>query len=127
MKKIILLASVFVLFGCKPGADKAIALAQNEIAAAMKDPDSAKFRYLRFIESAENEDGTVTGFVCGHVNAKNSYGAYAGFSPFVIKISMKAKGMFSKGVDYSIESKDIFSEPSKQNAKFYIDTCGQDE
>lgn len=35
----------------------------------MKDPDSAKFRYMRFIEAGNNND-TIGGFVCGNVNAK---------------------------------------------------------
>lgn len=62
----------------------------------MKDPDSAKFRYMRFIEAGKNND-TIGGFVCGNVNAKNSYGAYAGFSPFYVAIRMKSKGIFRKG------------------------------
>lgn len=127
VRRIILLVAVFFLFGCKPGADKAISLAQNEVASSMKDPDSAKFRYVRYIASGESEDGTVSGFVCGNINAKNSYGAYAGYSPFIVKISMKAKGLFSKGVDYTIENKLIMSDDTSQNVKYYTDTCGQDE
>ncbi|WP_313624905.1 hypothetical protein [Kosakonia sp.] len=127
MRKIFLVVAITLLFGCKPGADKAIDLAKNEVAASMKDPDSAKFRYVRFIQSGESDDGTVKGFVCGHVNAKNGYGAYAGFSPFIVDISMKEKGLFSKGVEYSIFSKKLFSESTPLDVKYYNETCGQDE
>jgi hypothetical protein len=43
----------------------------------LKDPDSAKFRN-RF-EYTNSRGFTV---VCGEINAKNSYGAYAGFQRF---------------------------------------------
>ncbi|HHT2967137.1 TPA: hypothetical protein ACTYJU_001225 [Citrobacter koseri] len=117
--------ALIALTGCKPGADKAIELAQKEVSADMKDPESAKFRYMRFIKEGE-KDGLVGGFVCGNVNAKNSYGAYAGYSPFFIAISMKSKGIFSKGVTYTVYDKKVFSEPSEIEMKSYLSTCGQD-
>lgn len=40
----------------------------------LKDSDSAKFKDVRI-----SKDGTT----CGLVNAKNSYGAYSGFEPFL--------------------------------------------
>lgn len=45
---------------------------------ALKDPMSAQFAELL---GGVNTKGVVT--VCGHVNAKNSYGGYAGASPFL--------------------------------------------
>lgn len=47
----------------------------------LKDPDSAKFEGLSFIKYSKN--GKVHQLVCGSVNAKNSYGGYTGFKPFV--------------------------------------------
>lgn len=44
----------------------------------LKDADSAKFRNLRF---KRDDSGVVT--ACGEVNAKNSYGAYNGYEPFM--------------------------------------------
>src|SRR5690606_1839783 len=44
-------------------------LARELVTANLKDPDSAKFR---------NQKG-----VCGEVNAKNSFGGYAGFVRFI--------------------------------------------
>jgi flagellar basal body-associated protein FliL len=47
--------------------------ATEYIANLLNDPESAKFRNVRFV----NSNG-----VCGEVNGKNGYGAYAGFTPF---------------------------------------------
>lgn len=41
----------------------------------LKDPDSARFRWPAVQE---------WGLYCGWVNAKNSYGGYAGFEPFMV-------------------------------------------
>lgn len=50
---------------------------QTAVANTMKDPLSSQFRGVRGIQ----RDGKVT--VCGEVNAKNGYGGYVGFSPFM--------------------------------------------
>lgn len=127
MKKFIALAlCLSSLTGCKPGSEKAIELAKNEITADMKDPDSAKFRYLRFIKAGE-KDGEIGGFICGNVNAKNSYGAYAGFSPFFVTLRMRSKGYFSKGVTYKVDDKKIYSHATNSDLKAYQDVCGPDQ
>lgn len=43
---------------------------------SLKDPVSAQFRNLR--------GGKSNGSVCGEINAKNSFGGYVGFQPFVV-------------------------------------------
>ena len=43
----------------------------------LKDPDSAKFRDVRFYS------GGTTPVVCGQVNAKNALGGYSGFERFI--------------------------------------------
>lgn len=43
----------------------------------MKDPDSSKFRNIMAFKL---KDGGIAG--CGEINGKNSYGGYAGFTPF---------------------------------------------
>lgn len=48
------------------------------IKIVLKDPDSATFG--PFI-AAKAESGEIG--VCGHVNAKNSFGGYTGMSPFI--------------------------------------------
>ena len=59
-----------------------IADAQQSVAAKLKDPGSAQFTDVHVSE---------TGAVCGKVNGKNGFGAYAGASRFV-NIPATAKG-----------------------------------
>jgi hypothetical protein len=51
--------------------------AKVAIAREMKDPDSVQFRNVRVVHLGSLKN------VCGEVNAKNSYGAYIGFSQFI--------------------------------------------
>lgn len=113
MKKVLITALVVVLCGCAPtlyrtavddlsdaslneviaysneikdflysGGNEieAIELGKKAVLHVLKDPDSAKFRDVRL---KAYFDGAV---VCGQVNAKNSYGGYAGFKSFVAGI-----------------------------------------
>lgn len=65
--------------------------------------------------------------VCGQINAKNAFGAYAGYTPFKIELDMKPKGFFSKGVSYSVVSKEIFTEKDLFDAVSFKNICGADE
>jgi hypothetical protein len=47
------------------------------VSSVLKDPSSAQFRTIR----AAQLGAKVT--VCGEINGKNSYGGYAGFTPFI--------------------------------------------
>lgn len=103
MKKILLaLVIPLVLAGCKPGEEKAISLAKSEVAVNLKDPASAQFRNVKVSKMTDAEDGHVVAVVCGEINGKNGFGAYAGFHPFFVELNMKSKGIFSKGVDYTL-------------------------
>ncbi|HDC4513498.1 membrane lipoprotein lipid attachment site-containing protein [Enterobacter cloacae] len=103
MKKILLaLVIPLVLAGCKPGEEKAISLAKSEVAENLKDPASAQFRNVKVSKMTDAEDGRVIAVVCGEINGKNGFGAYAGFHPFFVELNMKSKGFFSKGVDYTL-------------------------
>lgn len=103
MNKILLaLAIPLALAGCKPGEEKAISLAQSEVAANLKDPASAQFRNVKVAKMEDADDDRVIAVVCGEINGKNGFGAYAGFHPFYVELNMKSKGMFSKGVDYTL-------------------------
>ena len=57
-------------------AEEIITLAREGVIYELKDPDSANFRNEKVIQ---NETGI---YVCGEVNAKNSYGGYVGFMPY---------------------------------------------
>lgn len=118
MNKILLaLVIPLVLAVCKPGEEKAISLAKSEVAANLKDPASAQFRNVEVSKMTDAEDGRVVAVVCGEINGKNGFGAYAGFHPFFVELNMKSKGIFSKGVDYTLgehflSSKDMPPPPA---------------
>jgi len=78
------LTCVGLLLGCGTPEDQARYSAQNSVAAHLKDPDSAKFGASFIIrEPGALKNGLETDAVCGLVNAKNSFGAYAGASRYV--------------------------------------------
>ena len=64
---------------------EAVRKAKTALTRDFKDPDSAKFRDLGIYKSTTGKGGVS---VCGEVNAKNSYGAYAGFRRFVVSGDM---------------------------------------
>jgi len=68
-KLLSVVACCIAIGGCNSHSE-----ARELIAHQLKDPGSAQFRDLIA------RDGTT----CGWVNSKNSYGAYAGFSPFLV-------------------------------------------
>lgn len=80
MPKKLLVAMSMLLNCCHQGsqAPDAKPAAFNEaksfVVASLKDPDSANFR---------NFQAGTSRSICGAVNARNSYGGYTGFSPFV--------------------------------------------
>jgi hypothetical protein len=49
----------------------------------LKDPFSAQFRMME-VRTIVNESGSTANVWCGQLNAKNSNGAYAGWSDFVV-------------------------------------------
>ena len=51
--------------------------AMTRVSELLKDPESARFRNLHLVDY---KGGLLA---CGEVNAKNSYGGYVGFSPFM--------------------------------------------
>lgn len=58
-------------------------MGQSLVRGSLKDPDSAK------LESYFRDFGEDAGYVCGYVNAKNSYGAYTGKKPYYVRIEVK--------------------------------------
>lgn len=55
--------------------------AEKTIAGMMKDPETVEFRNVVL----KRYDPTTTALTgCGEMNAKNSFGAYVGYGPFVV-------------------------------------------
>ena len=67
-----------------------IKMVRDSVTKDFKDPDSAKFRNERVfrtrVEPRHRKTGEVIEkdgiYVCGEVNGKNSYGAYAGYRDY---------------------------------------------
>ncbi|WP_407410773.1 zinc ribbon domain-containing protein [Acinetobacter sp.] len=64
---------------------------QNKIKQSAKDPDSVQFRNEKI-----NNDTDVGAVACGQYNAKNSFGAYAGYKGFVA-VEKTQKAYFEDG------------------------------
>jgi len=67
----------------KPGVpfsltEKHTRLVEDGVKLTLKDPNSAMFRGFK---ASISDKGVVT--VCGFVNAKNSFGGYTGYYPFL--------------------------------------------
>lgn len=60
-------------------SDNDVAHAQDVIKERLKDPESARFRR---VYGAKNENDKIA--ICGEFNAKNSYGGYVGYKPFMV-------------------------------------------
>lgn len=56
----------------------AMAVYQQLLLDNLKDPSSAQFKNLRLVTGEGGEA------LCGEVNAKNAFGGYTGFKPFVV-------------------------------------------
>lgn len=54
-----------------------------------RDPASAQLRSVRLYH-AKFKDGQHWAMLCGEINAKSGFGAYAGFSPFIATSDPKA-------------------------------------
>lgn len=58
-------------------ATKVVYAAEEKVRAALKDPEAARFSTSRRYSRVVCDDGPHE-YVCGHVNAKNSFGGYSG-------------------------------------------------
>lgn len=98
MKKSMLVGMVIILAGCSQYKDwehqKSEQKMQQfateylvaELKSNLKDPESAQLRgvvtYSRVRITSSGERYASEYAVCGEINAKNSYGAYGGYTPF---------------------------------------------
>jgi hypothetical protein len=71
-------AAVPMLSGC---GDADIARAHAAVESRLNDSGSAKFRNDQVLYVPPGKEKIV----CGEVNAKNFYGGYAGFTPYVVE------------------------------------------
>ena len=74
------MACVCVLATPSANADEAvIETAQTRVRDVLRDPQSAEFRNLSYRQGRTN----LPDVVCGEVNARNAFGGFVGYAPFV--------------------------------------------
>jgi len=81
--------------------DKQINAAKNAVLEKLKDPESARFSGIYGVSNDSLQSGYA---VCGFVNSKNSYGGYAGKTPFSVSNNtaiILSNGKFS-GIERSV-------------------------
>lgn len=101
-----LMAALLLVAGCGSDEDNAKAVAEKVIAKTLKDPDSAKFSDVYTVEEKSTDPKIRSIAVCGLVNAKNSFGAYAGPTRFVV-LQMFVPSMNVQDTSFSLlESSD---------------------
>jgi hypothetical protein len=73
-----LAAMTTLVGGCSSEEQQAIWTVEKSVKASLKDPDSARFGKTHFVVDVERSDSNFTsGYVCGEVSGKNSFGVYA--------------------------------------------------
>lgn len=75
-----------------PTPRDAISFVERAVSKQMKDPDSAQFNNVNFYPDSSEKAGSISGTVCGYVNGKNSFGAYAGNVRFVSHVTVTDNG-----------------------------------
>lgn len=85
-----------MLAGCEIAVTEQMAIdkAADMVASQLKDPESASFSNLRFVEEKYIGD-TRYGYLCGFVNSKNSFGGYTGSLRFSAAVNYTKGGSFS--------------------------------
>ena len=92
MKKILIMIVCIPLINAfKPSEKDFISIGEAVVRESLKDPDSAKF------ESFYHKVGDNDGYVCGNVNAKNSYGGYTGRKEYFVFIETESGKLKNNG------------------------------
>lgn len=80
----------------KAEATGILRIAQNMVTHALKDPDSAKFKDAKIMAIVDSRGHRY--FICGLVNAKNSYGGYTGFKQYIFEVDSKQPTSMKGGI-----------------------------
>lgn len=130
MKKLFLIIfGVLLLSGCKPSDEQFIKIAKEDVAQSLKDPSSAQFRNMRFVANKDDVGSTSSGYVCGELNGKNSFGAYVGFERIYVYVKAEPRWVIPLlGLSYS--TSDFFKvddgdglQRRLDKLKMYADKC----
>lgn len=92
----------------QPITDAEKAAIRAGVSRQLKDPESARFRWL------PNKAGDN---YCGYVNARNSYGGYTGFAPFMVLMADGTKGPVAIFIGMGT------ANPSSIDSRVAFETC----
>lgn len=114
--------NLYAMYGDGLTDSQLVALAKDNVSQLLKDPDSAKFRNVK-INKIPNAKGKILRVaVCGEINGKNSFNAYAGYSNFVVDfIGDKPRSAIDNGED-SFANNDYFGQSIYCLTKEELDT-----
>lgn len=130
MKNLLFIAvGALLLSGCKPSDEQFIKIAQEDVAQSLKDPSSAQFRNMQFVASKDDTGSNNSGYVCGELNGKNSFGAYVGFERIYVRVEAEPRWVIPLlGLSYS--TSDFFKvddgdglQSRLDKLKMYADKC----
>ncbi|MBJ2292674.1 MAG: hypothetical protein JJK56_26930 [Pseudomonas sp.] len=106
MKILVAALAIVTLAGC---GNSDVQKARDEVKRNLNDSASAEFRGEKVYRLRDN---TV---VCGEVNAKNSYGGYAGFSKYVVEgVGTRPVAKFGEGMQTDISITCQFAETNSK-------------
>ena len=77
--------------------DAEIYLAQEAIRKIMREPSSAVFEDVFFVDDRKSETGDYVPVVCGTVNGRNGFGGMTGPRHFVAIMAEQAQGLWLEG------------------------------
>lgn len=103
----------------------------NAFSKTLKDPESAQFRNIKIVKSEKLSGAYNGGYVCGEFNAKNGFGAYAGFHRFYIHIGARTRFLIPVfGVDHWESDVGFVKENGTLDEKIsslksFIDRCAE--
>lgn len=101
--------------------DKEKALVRESVKAKLKDPDSARFKWLPIAGNQTEADGATMMMYCGVVNARNSFGGYVGDVPYLVALVKHLNPKDTRAVSIVIAiGKANWNSPS---SKAIVNTC----
>jgi hypothetical protein len=89
------IGALLALASCGPGTTSK----ESAVAAQMRDPSSVQFRNVK----------TGTDALCGELNAKNGFGGYVGFKPFVAHFATGQSPLVDFGPTNPLSERDYAS------------------
>lgn len=104
MKRLISIVVTALMLAAGTEAIARDKLSQEEKLMIMKavkkeliDPESARFKWVKLVNSVDTKSDVMVKSYCGLVNSKNSYGGYVGDRPYSVTLGW-SKGKMDKDI-----------------------------